>query len=186
MAPAEWRMFEAFLGCARNYVEWGSGASTVLAADLVKVTVTSFDSSQAWLDRVAADCRSRGTRLTPRLALLDIGETGAWGFPVGEAARARWPDYHGGPWTDPHCAAGDFYLVDGRFRVACFIQALLHAGNDAFIAFHDYASRPHYHAADELADEVARLDDLSIFRRRPDLDRETAARLLAAHAHDPR
>jgi hypothetical protein len=89
-------------------------------------------------------------------------------------------------WNDPRLAAADLYLIDGRFRLACFAQALLHCGDGTFIAFHDYASRPHYQAAAGLAREVLRVNDLSIFMRSAAFDRELALRLLADHAHDPR
>ncbi len=186
MTPEEWRMFTGFVGCSRRYVEFGSGASTVEAAALAAESVIAFDSSQAWLDRVAAACRERRTRLTPELILLDIGEIGDWGFPAGEAARRHWPRYHSAMWDDARIAAGDLYLIDGRFRVACFAQVLLHAGPAALVAFHDYALRPHYHRVTAIAREVARVNDLSVFMRRTDFDRQAALNLLEDHAFDPR
>jgi hypothetical protein len=89
-------------------------------------------------------------------------------------------------WSDPRLAQADLYLIDGRFRLACFAQALLRCREGAFIAFHDYASRPHYHLGASLAREVVRVDDLSIFMRSPAFDREHALRFIAQHAHDPR
>lgn len=186
MTPDELRMFSGILSRARHYVEFGSGGSTVLAANLVQESIISFDSSREWLDRVAAACHKNNTRLTPELIFLDIGEIGDWGFPKGEAAQARWPDYHSSMWSDPRHAAGDFYLIDGRFRVACCVQVLLHADEEALIAFHDYVSRPHYHRIAEIAREIARVDDLSIFIRRADFDRRAALNLLEDHAYDPR
>ncbi|MGE0005505.1 MAG: hypothetical protein AB7S92_07930 [Parvibaculaceae bacterium] len=186
MAPDEWRTFEGFVRCAARYMEFGAGASTVLAAASVRDWVVAFDSSQSWLARVEQACRERKTTLTPTLSHIDIGETGDWGFPRGEASRERWPLYHSSMWDDDRLCAADLYLVDGRFRLACFAQALLHCGDHAFIAFHDYASRPHYHAAAAVAREVVRVDDLSIFMRAPGFDRGLARRLADEHAHDPR
>lgn len=186
MTPEEWSLFTGFVGCAGCYVEFGSGASTVLAAGLVKEAVIAFDSSQAWLDRVADACRARQARLTPRLAFIDIGETREWGFPKDETARDRWPLYHASMWDDPSVAQGDLYLIDGRFRVACFIQVMLHAGEKAFVAFHDYASRDHYGDAALVGREIVRVNDLSIFLRRPDFDPHMARKLLETYSYDPR
>ncbi len=186
MTPDECSLFSGFVRCAARYVEFGSGASTVLAAALAGESVTTFDSSTAWLDRVAEDCRARATRLAPKLTFVDIGETENWGFPKGEATRDRWPDYHASMWDDPAVSQGDFYLVDGRFRVACFLQVMLHAGAGAFVAFHDYASRPHYHDAALIGREIVRVHDLSIFVRPADLDADAARKLLATYAYDPR
>lgn len=186
MTPEEWSLFTGFVGCARRYVEFGSGASTVLAAGLVKEEVIAFDSSQAWLDRVAEACRARRTRLSPRLAFIDIGETAEWGFPEDQKARARWPAYHANMWDDPSVAQGDLYLIDGRFRLACFVQVMLHASDKPFVAFHDYASREHYGDAALLGREIVRVNDLSIFVRRPDFDPNMARKLLEIYAYDPR
>ncbi len=186
MTAKEWRIFTFYVGRSRRYVEFGSGASTVLAAGLVKDWVVAFDSSRQWLDRVAAACRESNTRLMPRLVFLDIGEVEDWGFPKDETARARWPIYHSSMWDDPRHSTGDLYLVDGRFRVACFAQILLHAGDEALIAIHDYALRPHYHPITAIGREVDRVNDLSVFRRRSDFDRKTALNLLEDHAYDPR
>ena len=186
MAPDEWKTFAGLVRCAGRYVEFGAGASTVLAAELVSDWVVAFDSSQSWLARVAEACRERQTRLAPALTHVDIGELGDWGFPKDETSRDRWSRYHSSMWNDARLAEADLYLVDGRFRLACFVQALLHCGESAFIAFHDYASRPYYHAASAVAREVLRVDDLSIFMRPRSFDSELAQRLIAEHAHDPR
>ncbi len=186
MTPDEWSLFAGFVRCARRYVEFGSGASTVLAAALANEQVTSLDSSRDWLDRVASECRARKTRLFPRLTFVDIGETADWGFPKDETARARWPSYHASIWDDPAAAQADLFLIDGRFRVACLAQVLLHAGDHAYIAFHDYASRIHYRDTALIAHEIVRVNDLSIFVRRSDFDSGTAARILEDHAYDPR
>ena len=186
MAPDEWKTFEGFVRCAARYVEFGSGASTVLAAATVEDWVIAFDSSQAWLDRVRDACRERKTRLEPALSHVDIGETGEWGFPKDETSRDRWPLYHSSMWGNPRLAEADLYLIDGRFRLACFAQVLLHCGDRAFVAFHDYASRPHYHGAAAIGREVVRVNDLSIFMRPAAFDRKLAQRLIDDHAHDPR
>ena len=186
MTPEEWSLFSGFVGCARRYVEFGSGASTVLAASLAGEKVISFDSSEAWLTRVADACRARKTRLFPKLTFVDIGETEAWGFPKGEAARERWPDYHASMWTDPAVSQGDLYLIDGRFRVACFVQVMLHAADGAIVAFHDYASRLHYRDAALIGREIGRVHDLAIFVRRPDFDADAARKLLETYAYDAR
>jgi hypothetical protein len=186
MAPDEWKTFEGLVRCAARYVEFGSGASTVLASALATDWVIAFDSSKGWLDRVGDACRERKTRQVPLLSHVDIGEIGEWGFPKDETSRDRWPLYHSGMWEDPRLAEADLYLVDGRFRIACFAQMLLHCGEHAFVAFHDYASRPYYHAAAAIGREVLRVGDLSVFMRPAALDRELAQRLIDDHAYDPR
>ena len=67
--------------------------------------------------------------------------------------RESWRAYHEGVWAEPEASRADLYLVDGRFRVACFMQTLLHASPDALVAIHDFAKRPQYHVVQEVARE---------------------------------
>src|SRR6516225_2326515 len=72
---AEMEMFAGFACCSANYVEFGSGGSTVLACHTVADTVTSIDSSQEWQARVAEECRHSEARVSPTLIHVDIGPT---------------------------------------------------------------------------------------------------------------
>lgn len=121
----------------------------------------------------------------PTLVHVDIGETGDWGYPVNKLKMDRWPKYHGAIWSDPGASEADFYMVDGRFRVACFMQAVLRARADSFIAIHDFANRSRYHVVREVAREVAVSENLSVFTRKPDFDRQRAAAILDQHALNP-
>ena len=53
----------------------------------------------------------------------------------------RWSQYSAIVWDYEGTQDADLYLVDGRFRVACFIQTLMHCKPDAVILIHDYAPR---------------------------------------------
>ena len=41
-------------------------------------------------------------------------------------------------------------LIDGRFRVACFLFSLLNAKKDSIIIFDDYMNRSEYHVVEEV------------------------------------
>ena len=41
-------------------------------------------------------------------------------------------------------------MIDGRFRVACFLNSLLNADPNTIILFDDYINRPHYHIVEEF------------------------------------
>ncbi len=57
----------------------------------------------------------------------------------------------------------DLYLIDGRFRVACFMKTLLNCRPDAMIMVHDFASRSEYSIIKSMAREIAVVEDLSVF-----------------------
>lgn len=183
MAADELVLFRALLGCAERYAEFGCGGSTVLAAELVGKAVVAVDGSPEWMAKVAAACE--GKRISPTLMHADIGPTGDWGVSTDPATRSRWPLYHQRIWTHPPAAESDLVLVDGRFRIACFLQALLLCRAEALIAMHDYEVRPAYHVVERFARPVAKVGELAVFQRRPRMDVAAANELLIQHAFDP-
>lgn len=178
MSAAERGLFESFARCSESYVEFGTGGSTCLASRLVGRSILSVDSAKDWLDRVDAACA--GSPVRPRLIHADIGVTGEWGYPAEHARAHDWPRYHEALWALPGASDADLYFVDGRFRVACFAQIVARARPDALIAFHDYASRPHYHCVETIARPVATAEDLSVFAPLP-AARETAQSMALRH-----
>ena len=41
-------------------------------------------------------------------------------------------------------------LIDGRFRIACFVTAYLRTTKPVIVLFDDYVDRPHYHVVERL------------------------------------
>lgn len=184
MSEPEQRLFESVLRCAEHYFEFGCGGSTVLAKTLVRQSVTSVDSAQDWLDKVQAACADQ-PGATLQTVFVDIGETGAWGHPTGTEQQARWPDYHSRPFDLPQSRSADLYMVDGRFRVACCLQVLLHCPPQALILFHDFRSRKKYHPVLDFTREVAVAEDLSLLQPKADRSAEAIAALLEQYRLNP-
>ncbi|MCG6205523.1 hypothetical protein LPW26_12805 [Rhodopseudomonas sp. HC1] len=181
MFPEETALFTSFIRNATSYVEFGTGGSTVLASNYVRDRIISVDSSQEWLDLVKVACAD--SKVIPELLFMDIGTTGEWGSPTDNTTRHRWPSYHSDVWNVEGSANADLYLVDGRFRVACFAQVVLHCKPSAIIAIHDFSSRPAYHRVNEIAREIATAGDLSFFLPLP--EREKAHLLLRDFSFEP-
>lgn len=161
MSSGEAGLFLSFVKNSRDYVEFGTGGSTFVASNNVGNSILSIDSSQEWLDQVSEACTSSRTK--PELKFIDIGPTKEWGFPNDGSKKASWSDYHKRIWSDPRSSEADLYLVDGRFRVACFAQIVLHCKPTAVIGIHDFSSRPSYHRVREIAREIATVEDMSFF-----------------------
>ena len=185
MSAAELVVLRGFLCASERYVEFGAGGSTVLAATLVRRQVVAVDSDPAWLDRVRDACRDAATPVVPELVHAGIGPTAEWGHPAGAGHRALWPAYHEAVWATPGARDADLFLVDGRFRVACALRALLEAGAHALVAIHDFGVRPEYDPVLAFARPVCVTETLAVLRRRGDLDPARAAECLRAHAYDP-
>lgn len=185
MSTAELAMFQGLLRCSQDYVEFGSGGSTFLASGLVGRSILSVDSAEVWLQQVREACAAANAPVIPELVGVDIGSIGGWGYPTDPTTRARWPKYHTDIWINPRAARADLYLVDGRFRVACAMQLLLRCRPDALLLVHDFGSRPQYHAIRDVAQEIALVEDLSLFRCPPARDMVLIHALLDIYRFEP-
>jgi len=181
-------MLHARIDGSRHYLEFGAGASTIYACTSSgPTTIDSVESSPEFVEErllpnpAVAHALEVG-RLT--LHVVDLGETGRWGKPKGSARWRAWPDYSAGVFAGsaPH----DVILVDGRFRVACALNALLHAPPDSTILVHDFWNRPRYHLLLDFFDVRDRADTLGEFRKKPSADLERARRLLRRYRFRPR
>lgn len=186
MTQKEIMLLTSFYHSARSYVEFGCGGSTFFAAKMVKEQIITVDSDYTWLSKVEVACRVANTKLHPRACFVDIGPTKEFGYPVDEARREAWPMYHEQVWSIADASAADLYMIDGRFRLACFLQTLLHAQPEAVILIHDYVTRPHYHFVEQFTRELCRTDELVAFQRSANFSREKATAMLLHHRFDTR
>ena len=141
--PEGIEVFGAELAKATSYLEFGSGGSTVLV-DRAGIPGVSVESDAIY----AAAVRSRLKGGRVRIVSPDIGLTGEWGTPLFRN-HAKWRRYIEAPF--PIEPFPNFILVDGRFRVACALQAAKYAheaGVLATLMFDDYTPRPHYHVVE--------------------------------------
>jgi hypothetical protein len=138
-------LFKQILADAKTYGEYGCGASTAWVFNNCACHILGVDSSEIWLQNVRASCGD-----SPRLALhhADVGTVGDWGWPVNYDKHENFGDYTDWIWNQ--ALTPDVVLVDGRFRVCCFLSALLRAKPGARIMFDDYTNRAHYHIVERF------------------------------------
>jgi len=104
--------------------------------------------------------------------LVDVGKTGAWGWPKDLSAQtaSKFHTYSDAGASVVESSGTDFVLVDGRFRVACFLKVLKASTPQTIIAIHDYTSRPQYHFVEKFADVIERSEELVAFRKKETID----------------
>ncbi|WP_419663764.1 hypothetical protein Dvar_39840 [Desulfosarcina variabilis str. Montpellier] len=156
LPPAEERLFDGddalFKRLAANahcYGEYGAGQSTRWMAKHTHAKIHSVETNEQWARSVALEC-GQPDRVNVRYC--DVGPVEQWGRPVGYTHRDGFRTYIHAWWD-----AGekpDLVLVDGRFRVACFLKTLKEAEYGTFILFDDYMKRPHYHLVEEFIPPV--------------------------------
>lgn len=184
--------FREQLAKTRNYLEYGSGGSTILA-DQVVTNLVSVDSDGNFLGDVQRKLEQQDRHAMAKLIHVNIGLTQHWGMPVftkpTRRRLRRWEEYAKAPWRYYRTIGQqpDLILVDGRFRVACVLESLLSLSplSKTQILLDDYVGRPHYHVVEQFANlELA--GRMAVLRPRRLLDRIQVRRLVRQYCADPR
>ena len=92
--------------------------------------------------------------------------------------------------ADNELDAFDFYLVDGRYRVACACASFLHAltrGGDMTrvrVGIHDFFVRPQFHAILNVGEIVDRAKQLAMLKLRSNVTEEYVYKLWEEYIWD--
>ena len=138
------RLFKLYLKNCQFYFEYGVGSSTRWVLENSNSNIIAIDTDKEWIDFVNIEVDS----LRVKLIWLNLGDLTKWGRPNSYKYRNSFIDYVGGVWNFKKKA--DVVLIDGRFRVACFLYSLLHSKAGSIIIFDDYFNRPWYHIIQEV------------------------------------
>lgn len=130
-------------------LEYGSGGSTVMAAE-AGAEVWSVESDAAWAAMMTGWFAENPTKGRAHLVHADIGPTRDWGHPVDDSRARQWPDYALKVWEAPDFRHPDVVLVDGRFRLGCFLTVAYRITRPVTLFFDDYTPRSAYHKAADL------------------------------------
>lgn len=177
MSAAEITQLELQLAGRDSLLQFGCGNATLVAARQVR-KIVAVDGDAAWLDEVGQNLARAAIDFTPFHA--DIGPTRAGGYPA-DAGRARdWPRYHIDVWRKL-AGSPDAVLLDGRFRVACLLQSIIHCKPDCIFLFHHFVDRPAYQVVTRHVDVLARVDTLAVLRTKPQVDGKAVLHDLFDH-----
>lgn len=167
LPEAEAAALRSAYGGAGCILEYGSGGSTVLAAEMAGKTIFSVESDPAWLAMMQAWFAANPPASAPVLHHADIGPTRDWGHPVDESGFRRWPGYALSVWDRPDFRHPDVVLVDGRFRVACLLTTAFRITRPVTVLFDDYAGRRTYHGVEEFLRPSALIGRMARFDLAP-------------------
>ncbi|BBE71412.1 glycosyltransferase family 2 protein [Oharaeibacter diazotrophicus] len=182
LTAAELELFLSALRVATNVLEFGMGGKTILARGVVRGSLVAAHSDPAMIEKVRGEIGAGPGSF--ELLHADIGPVGAWGFPTSKQQN-HLDNYHLGL-ANRITPDVDFFLIDGRFRVACAAMVAGAMAADAVVAIHNYRPRPHYHVVETVLRPIAETGELTLFVRRRDVDADTIAALFADHRADPR
>ena len=156
---------KAELATANLYMEFGGGGTTLLAAEMAVATIT-VESDRFFAEKL----KSALGDTSVRVLIPNIGLTERWGRPLFKkptAARLkRWRRYVDAPFVNLR-GFPDLILVDGRFRVACTLEAARQAylrGRVATLILDDYEQRPRYWMLEQWLGKPARIGRSAVFQ----------------------
>ena len=134
-------LFKEIIRETNLYGEYGCGLSTDWVLRNSKIMVHSVDTSLEWIQIT----KNKNNKYLQRLniKLIDLGEVGDWGRPINYNNSDIFYNYTDWIWKLPQTP--DTVLIDGRFRVCCFLTSLKNAKQGTKIIFDDYCNRPYYH-----------------------------------------
>ncbi len=139
---------------ARVILEYGSGGSTVLASEMPGKQVFAVESDANWARMLRTYLDQAGTASPVTLHHADIGPTAKWGYPQSDK---HWREFHRYPlsvWDREDFRHPDLILIDGRFRPACLLTAMMRAEHPISVLFDDYKTRKKYWVVEEFIQPV--------------------------------
>mmetsp|Transcript_142396 Transcript_142396/g.246688 ORF Transcript_142396/g.246688 Transcript_142396/m.246688 type:complete len:260 (-) Transcript_142396:211-990(-) len=192
MQPAEEELLRKYFAKSTKYLEFGSGGSTAAALKYPNLkSIQSVENYPPWVQKMKTRNDVQEAELSGRLKFIvhDIGPVTQYGYPAStginegfpvadEFAKENFPKYC--KTEDLDMEQLDFVLVDGRFRVNCFLNVLKYAGPDTRIAIHDYF-RGIYHIIENFADKVEYAGSLNIFKVHANIDQDELAKTISKY-----
>ena len=167
MPEAEAEVMRAAYAAAGVILEYGTGGSTLLAAEMSGKTVFAVESDRRWLSMMRGWLAAHPGASPVHLHQADIGATRRWGHPRNETRWRQYADYPLGVWERDDFLHPDVVLIDGRFRVGCFLATILRITRPVTILFDDYLPRLAYRAVEEWFAPVAITGRMARFQVSP-------------------
>lgn len=154
---------------SKNLLEYGSGGSTVVAAETPNLSCVSVESDREWSENLSSWLNENVPGHRVLIHYSNIGRTGTWGKP--EPYRLTmapmYLQYPRSVWRRPGFQDPDTVLIDGRFRVACFLTVISKISSPARILFDDYQKRDRYKVVEEFFTPSNFIGRMAIFDVNP-------------------
>ena len=153
-------LFKKLIKDSKIYFEYGCGKSTEYVYRFTQSKIFAVDTSKEWVKKIEKistlkdDCRLN-------LKWIDVGEVENWGYPKSFNKRKNFPIYANWLWQQNETP--DLILIDGRFRVLCFLTSLKFSPKGTKILFDDYRDRQFYHIVEEFCPIIDRCGRQALF-----------------------
>ena len=152
MFDGEDELFKREVKRCSVYAEYGCGKSTSWVLSNTDAKVISVDTSLAWINQVTSTL-TKSMRENLEIKHVDLGPLGNWGKPVSYTHMDRFSEYTDSIFQQDE-AIPEVILIDGRFRVCCFLSSLLFAEPGTRLIFDDYIPRTPLHFVEKYTPRV--------------------------------
>ncbi len=185
--PVADRLVELMLQ-ANSYLEYGTGGSTVKAVELNIPIVFAVESDALWLEAIRHRISQIVSTSKCHFVGVDIGPISDFGHPASEAHWRSYKGYALDVWgiCDAESVAPDLILIDGRFRIACFLAGILFGKPGCRILINDYMTRPYYAMVEQFVVPARIIDHAAEFVIPHEVLRDPVWYALLAAVTDPR
>jgi hypothetical protein len=187
MTKGELDLLHKHLDLCVRYLEFGSGESTLYAADRPAIIkIDSVESSQSFVDNHLKRQEIIIKALVQKklvFHMIDIGEVNLWGGPMNSLKRHLWPNYSLSVFHQE--SKHDLALIDGRFRVSCTLNSILNTPDYCKIIIHDFWNRPQYHVLLRYLQVVERIDTLGVFAKKKGVNHAEIQKMIVEYQYLP-
>lgn len=141
------------------YGEYGIGYSTESIRNQSDSVIIAVETNKIYLDTWKNKLE---LRVSDNVFYINIGDIQGLGYPKNYSQKDSFIEYFESIWR--YTNKPDFVLIDGRFRVACFLTSLVFSDPGTKILFDDY-DREYYHVIEEIIFPVAQTETQALFVR---------------------
>jgi len=129
--------------------------------------IHSVDSDYRLLSLLEKKNQADAAKTSFRSYYADIGPTREWGFPSSMESSDKWILYASKVWwiLFKNQIHPDLILIDGRFRVACFLISCFLSRIGTYILFDDYYDRKHYSIVESYIKPNQRAGRMALFKK---------------------
>jgi hypothetical protein len=152
-----------------NYIEYGSGGSTITALEN-GLNVITAETDRRWVKKVKDKAVELNLEQNLNIEFTDFGEIKNYGYPkVFNKEKAL--EYVNSVWNRAKAIGmkPDVILIDGRFRVSSFIKSYIESDSGTIILFDDFM-RSDYDFVRSLGIEYQLISRMAIIEKKEHIE----------------
>jgi hypothetical protein len=139
------------------YGEYGCGQSTIWVSKNFDINIYSVETDPFWQKKTSSIINNKKCEIY----YANLGKIGNWGVPKSYERSDFFNLYTDWIWKQKFKPT--VVLIDGRFRVCCFLTSIINGNAGSKIIFDDYTLRHQYHYVEKYLKPVKKNKRQSLF-----------------------